>query len=177
MSESDYYRVLGVARSASDDELRRAYRKLALKLHPDRNPGADAHDQFNTMVDSHSQVVRYRLQRRCRPERSSSRDSSASSSASLLTSACTSPTSGGGVSESSTMAADVLHYNDKLDGVDSPLGPGNGLVLHCIAPADVTAELDPASVIVHTHRPPDCVTVLEIRAVRRGGRRRARTAG
>ena len=51
----DYYEVLGVARTASSDELKRAYKKLAVKLHPDHNPeDRAAEDAFKEASEAYA---------------------------------------------------------------------------------------------------------------------------
>ena len=53
MSKRDYYEVLGVPKSASDQEVKRAYRKQAVKYHPDKNPGdRSAEEKFKEAAEA-----------------------------------------------------------------------------------------------------------------------------
>lgn len=54
MAKRDYYEVLGVARGASEEELKKAYRKMALEFHPDRNPdNKDSEQKFKDAAEAY----------------------------------------------------------------------------------------------------------------------------
>ena len=58
MSKRDYYEVLGVSKTATEQEIKSAYRKLALTYHPDRNPGdRSAEDKFKEAAEAYSVLI------------------------------------------------------------------------------------------------------------------------
>ena len=64
MAQRDYYEILGVDRSVSEGELKKAYRRLAMKFHPDRNPDdpsaeekfKEAKEAFDVLSDSNKRA-------------------------------------------------------------------------------------------------------------------------
>ena len=57
-AKRDYYEVLGVTRSASEQEIKSSYRKLAMQYHPDRNPGdAGAEEKFKECTEAYSVLI------------------------------------------------------------------------------------------------------------------------
>ena len=59
----DYYAILGVSRSASADDIKKAYRKMALKYHPDKNSDPGAEDKFKEIAEAYDVLsdCKYRL--------------------------------------------------------------------------------------------------------------------
>ncbi|HCN91399.1 MAG TPA: molecular chaperone DnaJ [Oxalobacteraceae bacterium] len=57
MAKRDFYEILGVAKNASDDEIKKAYRKLAMKYHPDRNPDSKgSEDKFKEAKEAYEML-------------------------------------------------------------------------------------------------------------------------
>ena len=55
MAKRDYYEVLGVDKNATAEEIKKAYRKMAVKYHPDKNPGdKEAEEKFKEAAEAYS---------------------------------------------------------------------------------------------------------------------------
>ncbi|MCK4607235.1 MAG: DnaJ domain-containing protein, partial [candidate division Zixibacteria bacterium] len=63
MSRRDYYEILSISRSAGEDEIKSAYRKLAMKYHPDRNPNDKQAEEYFKEATEAYEVLKDRQKR------------------------------------------------------------------------------------------------------------------
>ena len=58
MAKRDYYEVLGVDKNATEDQIKKAYRTIAIKYHPDRNPGnKEAEEKFKEAAEAYDVIT------------------------------------------------------------------------------------------------------------------------
>ncbi|MBN1224909.1 MAG: DnaJ domain-containing protein, partial [Candidatus Aminicenantes bacterium] len=58
MIKNDYYEILGISRNATADEIKKAYRQIALKFHPDKNPGnKESEEKFKAAAEAYSVLI------------------------------------------------------------------------------------------------------------------------
>jgi len=97
----DYYNVLGLCNTASPDDIKKAYRKLALKLHPDKNKAEDAEDRFKELGEAY-EVLSDPLKRSSYDLSEKSSSSTSTSDPSSNTSSSSASASHGGASSFSS---------------------------------------------------------------------------
>jgi molecular chaperone DnaJ len=58
MAKRDFYEILGVAKGATEDEIKKSYRKLAMKYHPDRNPDSkESEEKFKEVKEAYEMLT------------------------------------------------------------------------------------------------------------------------
>ena len=124
---TDLYHVLGVPRTASADEIKKAYRKLALKYHPDQNPGNKvAEDKFKEINAAYS--VLGDEQKRAQYDRFGSADAYASSnsrSTSNNTGTYTNDPFWDWFNQQTTASSNETHYTYRWSSSENPFSQGD----------------------------------------------------